>query len=96
LIDHTLAAEAYEKAAALPKAMTYLRRFAAYEIAKAPGREAEAYRKLRALYDEGERQRMPTLVHLLGQLEEKLAVPHAQRAYIEQTASEASKPPVVR
>ncbi|RFC44866.1 MAG: hypothetical protein DVB28_000842 [Verrucomicrobia bacterium] len=96
LIDPARAAEAYEKAATLPKAMTYLRRFAAYEIAKAPGREAEAYRKLRALYEEGEGQRMPTLVHLLGQLEEKLAVPQAQRAYIKKTASEASEPPVVR
>ena len=96
LSDHSLAAEAYEKAAQLPKAMTYLRRFAAYELAKVPGREKEAYAKLRALYGEGKVQQMPTLLHLLGQLEEKLAVPQAQRAYIEKTASEGSEPPVVR
>lgn len=96
LNDHAQAAVAYEKAASLPGAMSYLRRFAAYELAKVPGREKEAYDKLRALHAEGSAQRVPTLLHLLGQLEEKLAVPVAQRTYTKKTASEVSEPPVVR
>lgn len=96
LYDHAQAAVAYEKAAGLPGAMSYLRRFAAYEMARVPGREIEAYDKLRSLYAEGQGQRVPTLLHLLGQLEEKLAVPEAQRAYTKKTASEVSEPPVVR
>lgn len=96
LNDHNQAAAAYEKAAGLPGAMSYLRRFAAYELAHVSGREKDAYEKLRSLYAEGEGQRVPTLLHLLAELEEKLTVPAAQRAYTKKTASELSEPPVVR
>jgi hypothetical protein len=96
LDDHASASEAYERAASLPNAMGYLPRFAAYELAAVPGRENDAYQKLRALYEQGEAQRVPTLLRLLGRLEEKLAVPQTQRAYTGKTASEASEQPVVR
>jgi hypothetical protein len=76
--------------------MGYLRRFAAYSLARVSGRESEAYAELRELYLEGEGQRVPTLLSLLGQLEEKLSVPQSQRVYIGKTAADAGDPPVVR
>jgi hypothetical protein len=94
--QHAKASEAYARASLLPGAMTYLPRFAAYELAAVPGRETEAYQQLRSLYEKGPQQRVPSLLRLLGQLEEKLAVPQAQRAYTKQTASDVSEPPVVR
>lgn len=74
LYAHLEAYSAYQRAAQLPGAMSYLRRFSAYELAKVPGREADAYAALKALYNEGEPQRLPTLLRLLGILEKKLAV----------------------
>src|SRR5438477_8016003 len=41
--DHEHASEFFVKAAALPGAHSYARRFAAYELAQCPGREGEAY-----------------------------------------------------
>ncbi len=79
LNDHERASESYAKAAALPGAHSYDKRFAAYELSYCEGREREAYEQLRALYDEGERERAPTLVRRLKLLEEKLAVPADQR-----------------
>lgn len=77
--DHCGAAEAFRKAASLPDAKSYLARFVAYELAKCPGREREAYEELRRLYLEGERQRLPTLVNLLHKLEKELDIPEAER-----------------
>lgn len=77
--DHCAAAESFARAAELPGAPSYTARFAAYELAKCPGKEQEAYEKLRALYDMGESQRLPTLVSLLKELEKKLDVPEAKR-----------------
>lgn len=96
LNDHQAAADAYDRASALPDAMGYLRRFAAYEVAKIPGREREAYARLRALALEGSSQRLPTLVHLLQSLEEKLAVPQTQRVYTSPPATDVDTPPAVR
>ncbi len=96
LSNHASAAEAYAIAAIKPGAMGYLRRFAAYELARVPSRENEAYTQLRALYDEGPAQRVPTLVHLVQELEQKLAVPIAQRAYVPKAAPEPSDPPPAR
>jgi hypothetical protein len=79
--DPERASEAFAQAAKQPGALSFLRRMAAYELAKVPGREKEAYEQLRALYMEGEQQRLPNLVRLLRQLEEKLAVPEAFRVY---------------
>jgi hypothetical protein len=74
LYAHREAHEAYLEAARRPGAMSYLRRFSAYELAKIPGREADAYNALKALYEEGEAQRLPTLLRLLDMLGKKLAV----------------------
>ena len=77
--DHEHAAEFFAKAAALPGSRGYLKRFAAYELAQCPGREQEAYRQLRALYDSGEQERLPTLLRHLKELENKLDVPLENR-----------------
>ena len=77
--DHKHASEFFAKAAALPGGHSYARRFAAYELAQCPGEEREAYRQLRALYDSGEQERLPTLLRHLKELEIKLAIPPQQR-----------------
>lgn len=90
LYDHAKAAEAFEACAKKPGALPYVRRFAAYELAEVPGREREAYEKLRSLFAEGESQRLPTLLRLLSRLEEKLAVPTEKRVYIRQSPTNAN------
>jgi len=77
--DHQRASEFYAKAAALPDAAKFDRRFSAYELSYCEGREREAYELLRTLYDEGPQQRLPTLIARLKFLEEKLAIPQDQR-----------------
>jgi tetratricopeptide (TPR) repeat protein len=77
--DHQRASEFYAKAAALPDAAKFDRRFSAYELSYCEGREREAYEVLRNLYAEGPQQRLPTLIARLKFLEEKLAIPHDQR-----------------
>jgi len=77
--DHAHASEFFAKAAALPGGHSYAERFAAYELAQCPGREHEAYTQLRALYDRGERERLPTLLRRLKELEIKLDIPPDQR-----------------
>src|SRR5712691_2030088 len=46
--DHERAAEYYAKAAALPGAPTFDKRFSAYELSYCEGREREAYERLRS------------------------------------------------
>lgn len=82
LFDHLGAYEAYAKAAEFPDAYGYEKRFAAYELSKCPGREAEAYALLLKLYRQGEREHTPTLLKRLGAMEEKLNIPPEQRVYI--------------
>jgi hypothetical protein len=77
--DHCGAAEAFAKAAEFPEAMPYVARFAAYEAAKCPGREREAYERLRELYLESAANHLPTLLVLLAELEERLEIPLDQR-----------------
>jgi hypothetical protein len=77
--DHERASEFYAKAAVLPDAPTFDRRFAAYELSYCEGREREAYERLRGLYDEGEQERLPTLITRLKFLEDKLKIPQDQR-----------------
>jgi tetratricopeptide (TPR) repeat protein len=79
LNDHARASECYAKAATLPGAHSYARRFAAYELSYCEGREREAYEKLRALYNEGEKERLPTLIKRLKFLEAKLDIPPGER-----------------
>ena len=77
--DHEHASEFFAKAAALPGAMSYNRRFSAYELSYCEGREREAYARLRGLYDEGQQERLPTLITRLKFLEDKLGIPQEQR-----------------
>jgi len=63
----------------LPGAPRYDRRFSAYELSYCEGREREAYERLRQLYDEGEKERLPTLITRLKFLEDKLEIPQDQR-----------------
>jgi hypothetical protein len=77
--DHARASEFFAKAAALPGAPSYDRRFSAYELSYCEGRERDAYERLRQLYDEGEDERLPTLITRLKFLENKLAIPSEQR-----------------
>jgi len=77
--DHERAAEYYDKAAKLPGAAPWDRRFSAYELSYCEEREREAYQRLRSLYDEGEKERLPTLIKRLQFLEDKLGIPQEQR-----------------
>jgi len=81
LQDHQGAYEAYSKAAALPDAMGYEKRFAAYELSRCPGKEAQAYALLRQLYEEGKPERRSTLLLRLKAMEEKLNISPDQRVY---------------
>src|SRR5437899_10041335 len=77
--DHQHASEFFAKAAVLPGAPSYNRRFSAYELSYCEGREREAYERLRRLYNEGEKERLPTLITRLKFLEDKLGIPQDQR-----------------
>src|SRR6478752_2649997 len=77
--NHECSAEYYAKAATLPEAAAWDRRFSAYELSYCEGREREAYDRLRGLYDEGDKERLPTLIKRLKLLEDKLAIPQEQR-----------------
>lgn len=77
--DHQKASEFFAQAADLPGAHAYARRFAAYELAQCPAREQEAYARLRALYDQGEQERLPTLLRRLKELETRLDIPPQDR-----------------
>jgi hypothetical protein len=81
LEDHCRAADAYDKARDMPRAPTYLKRFAAYEMSYCPYREREAYERLRALYLMGEQEWLPTLLKRLAFLQEKLHIPPSERVY---------------
>jgi len=78
-LDPVVAAEYYAKAARISGSPSYLKRFAAYELSYCPGREREAYDQLKALYEMGKHERLPTLLYRLKVLEEKLGIPKEQR-----------------
>ncbi len=77
--EHERAAEYYAKAATLPEAAPWDRRFSAYELSYCEGREREAYDRLRSLYNEGEKERLPTLIKRLKFLEDKIGIPQEER-----------------
>lgn len=79
--DYTKAADAYDRCARLPRAPAYVKRFAAYMLAEIPGREAEAYARLSALYKLSPDEHLPTLLKKLAEMQEKLGVPTAERIY---------------
>lgn len=80
--DHCGAADYFDKVAAFEEAPAYSKRFAAYELAKCPGREQEAYDRLRQLWIDHPDERKPTMRTLLGDLQESLNIPKQQRVYI--------------
>ncbi|MEX1010402.1 MAG: hypothetical protein WEC72_03545, partial [Chthoniobacterales bacterium] len=73
------AADAFTAAAARPAAPPYVKRLAAYELSACPGREREAYEKLRAIYLLGDEEHVPTVITLINELEEKLDIPTSDR-----------------
>ena len=77
--DHARAAENFEKAARLPDHASYDERFSAYELSYCEGREREAYARLRALYQRGEKERLPRLLNQLRAMEERLKIPANER-----------------
>ncbi len=77
--NHERASEFYAKAAVLPGAASYDRRFSAYELSYCEGHEREAYDRLRSLFEEGLQERLPTLITRLKFLQEKLNIPQDQR-----------------
>lgn len=72
--NHGAAADEFVLASGMPGAPDYLRRFAAYESAKVPGREREAYARIRSLYEQGGRMRTPSVLAQLRALERKLGM----------------------
>lgn len=87
--DHAAAADAFAMAASFADAPAYIGRFAGYEAAKVQGREREAYNRLRALYDEGDKQRMPALLSTIRDLERKLGIPAEKRIPVAASAPPA-------
>lgn len=77
--DSCAAADAFATAATKPGVPPYLKRLAAYELAACPGREREAYEKLRAIYLLGEEERLPRVITLINELEAKLEIPASER-----------------
>jgi hypothetical protein len=77
--DHCGAAEAFAAAAERPGAPPYVKRLAAYELSQCEGREREAYERLRSIYLMGESERLPRVITLINELEEKLDIPRAER-----------------
>ncbi|MEI8234961.1 MAG: hypothetical protein WCH57_09780 [Verrucomicrobiota bacterium] len=77
--DHEGASAAYSKAAEFPDCMGYEKRFAAYELSKCPGKEAQAYALLLKLYRMGSREHTSTLLQRLKAMEEALKIPPEQR-----------------
>src|SRR6266508_3414280 len=77
--DHAQASEYFAKASALPGAASYDKRVSAYELSYCEGREREAYERLRGLYDEGEKERLPRLLNQLRTMEARLKIPANER-----------------
>ena len=88
--DHCRASWAYFEAARRPDAMGYVERAAVFELAECPGHEREAYDLLVQLYHRGKNQRVPTLLKLIDQFEEKLNIPPDQRIDTTQDMKEAT------
>ena len=79
LHDHAGAAENFMKASRLPGCAAYDERFSAYELSYCEGHEREAYDRLRALFQRGEKERLPTLISRLRLMEEQLHISPEER-----------------
>lgn len=88
--DHCRSSWAYFEAAARPDAMPYVHRMAVYQLAACPGHEAEAYKMLVDLYNKGKNERLPTLLKLIRELQEKLNIPQEQRIDVREDLKEAT------
>jgi hypothetical protein len=77
--DHARAAENFLKASRLSGHASYDERFSAYELSYCEGHEREAYDRLRALYQRGEKERLPRLINQLRAMEERLHLPANER-----------------
>ncbi len=77
--DPCKAAWAYGEAAKRKDAMPYVQRLALYNLARCPGREAEAYSGLVKLFHKGKEERLLTLLTRIDELQEKLNIPPEQR-----------------
>ncbi|MCS7009716.1 MAG: hypothetical protein NZL93_07245, partial [Chthoniobacterales bacterium] len=77
--DHCAAAEAFLEGAKRADAPSYLPRIAAYELAKCPGREKEAYNYLQEIFEKSPKNQTPTAKRILIELEEKLCIPVKSR-----------------
>ncbi len=79
LEEPCLAARHYKLAMEGDRPRSFVPRFYGYFLARCPGREREAYDFLMELYHQGEKQRLPTLISRIKELEEKLDVPATHR-----------------
>jgi hypothetical protein len=82
--DHAKAAEQFRLGAQISDAPSYLHRFAVYELAQVPGKEREAYQRLRALYLKSKDEHLPTLLTHLKRLQVSLQIPEDQRVKIQE------------
>ncbi len=79
LRDYCATSRVYGEVMELDGAPGYVERFHGYFMAKCPGKEQEAYDYLIGLYYEGEHQHLPSLIHEIKVLEEKLSIPLPRR-----------------
>lgn len=79
LKDNCATARVYKDTIGRPGALSYVRRFYGYFLARCPGSEREAYDYLMSLYDEGEDQHLPTLIKEIKNMEIKLNIPQVAR-----------------
>lgn len=79
LKDNCATAKVYGDLIGLPEAPDYVRRFHGYFLARCPGKEQEAYDYLMALFHEGPRQHLPTLIKEIQKLEQMLEIPAPER-----------------
>jgi hypothetical protein len=87
--DPCRAAHDYAMASRLPGAFPYVKRAAAYYLARCPGHEREAYEDLLRLY-QNEDERLPTLLKTLDRLQKELGVPKEQQIDITEDLKKAT------
>lgn len=79
LDEPCLAAKHYKLSMEGDRPKSFVARFYGYFLARCPGREKEAYDHLMELYHQGQKQRLPTLISRIKELEETLEIPAANR-----------------
>jgi hypothetical protein len=79
LKDNCATSRVYGETIGLTGALPFVERFHGYFMARCDGKEQEAYDYLTALYREGERNHLPTLIVEIKKLEKFLNIPVPQR-----------------